>query len=346
MKKTAFLIACAAMFMSCTDTPPADPVIDPPPPVQRDTTSHDFVWEVDTIGLPFGMINDVSIVAENDIWVVGRFDQMGDDGLIDYEKRSNAAHWNGQAWTYHKAIDTAYKSCAERHRVFAANESNIWFMSVDGRQWDGKRFLPVKLSDGGFRTLVRALWISEDLNTRVFVGDNSSISFWDRGRYVRPWSVPPGDYTDVQGLGNGDVLISLRTPLGFDGQIHRMSRDGNITLVAEYLGLGINNFAVLSDSIYFNTNGSLYKAKGTHVREIFSSENTIHCFEANASNDYFVLTFPLQLHHFNGSTFKEIGPSYPHFFWPFALDVKGDLAVFVGDGPEQRSLIFRGKRRK
>lgn len=334
------------LFSACTDTPPADPVIDPPPPVQRDTTSHDFVWEVDTIGMPLGSIRDVSIITENDIWVVGRFDQPADDGSIDYDKRSNAAHWNGSTWTYHRAIDTAYKSCGGLDRVFALNSSNVWFMAGDGRYWDGLRYHPVDLYSTGFRNPVNALWISPDMSTRVFVGDDNGIAFWKGGRYIRPWSVPLGDFTDVQGLADGGVLISQRTPLGFDSKIHRMDSDGNISIVAEYLGIKIKQIALLDDSLYFSTRTAIYKSSNKHLREIFSTESTIHCFEANTSNDYFVLTFPLQLHHFNGSTFKEIGPSYPHFFWPFALDVKGDLAVFVGDGPEQRSLIFRGKRRK
>jgi len=35
-----------------------------------DTTSHNFSWDIDTLGLYGSYLNDVAIVDENDIWVV------------------------------------------------------------------------------------------------------------------------------------------------------------------------------------------------------------------------------------------------------------------------------------
>ncbi len=332
------------LFSACTDTPPADPVIEPPPPVQRDTTSHDFVWEVDTIGLPFGMINDVSIVSENDIWVVGQFDQMGDDGQIDYSKRSNSAHWNGKTWTFHRAIDTAYQSCAGLDKVFAVNSSNVWFMAGNGRYWDGLRYHLVDLYNAGFPMSVNGLWISPDLNTRVFVGNDNGVAFWDRGRYVRPFSPPIGHFSDVRGLSNGDVAIGVRALDGTYSEIYKMNNVGFFERLGAFSGEKITHL-YCGDSIMFSTAHDVFKTWGNKRHAVFSTESFVKAFEANGMNDYFILTFPLQLHHYNGSTFKEIGPTYSSFFRAFGMDVKGDIVAFVGDGPEQRSLIFRGKRR-
>ena len=55
-----------------------------------DTTSHDFTFQVDTIGDYGSYINDASIVNENTIWVVGR--------IIDDSNYFNAAFWNGNSW--------------------------------------------------------------------------------------------------------------------------------------------------------------------------------------------------------------------------------------------------------
>ncbi|NOZ75676.1 MAG: hypothetical protein GXO90_09970, partial [FCB group bacterium] len=66
-----------------------------------DTTSHNFVWEIDTLGSYGSYLNDVAIVParppgegaggdENNIWVVGNIET--DSG--EY----NAARWNGTDW--------------------------------------------------------------------------------------------------------------------------------------------------------------------------------------------------------------------------------------------------------
>ncbi|MFQ6614239.1 MAG: hypothetical protein ACE5D1_05290 [Fidelibacterota bacterium] len=35
-----------------------------------DTTSHNFVWEIDTLGF-YGELNDVVALAPDNVWVVG-----------------------------------------------------------------------------------------------------------------------------------------------------------------------------------------------------------------------------------------------------------------------------------
>ena len=57
-----------------------------------DTTSHDFTWEVYEFPCyGSGVFNDVAIIDENDIWVVGDFEP------IPYQTY-NAVHWNGSRW--------------------------------------------------------------------------------------------------------------------------------------------------------------------------------------------------------------------------------------------------------
>ena len=52
-----------------------------------DTTSHNFIWEIDTLGIGGSYLNDVAIIDENNIWVVGNIET----DTATY----NAAHWDG-----------------------------------------------------------------------------------------------------------------------------------------------------------------------------------------------------------------------------------------------------------
>ena len=54
-----------------------------------DTTSHNFTWDIDTLGIS-GTLRDVQIIDENNIWVVGEIET----DTATY----NAAHWNGNDW--------------------------------------------------------------------------------------------------------------------------------------------------------------------------------------------------------------------------------------------------------
>ena len=57
-----------------------------------DTTSHNFTWVIDTLGDYGSYLNDVAIIDENNIWVVGNIET--DSG--EY----NAAHWDGIDWDF------------------------------------------------------------------------------------------------------------------------------------------------------------------------------------------------------------------------------------------------------
>jgi len=63
-----------------------------PRPSGPDTTSHDFVWRMDTIGWRSTELFDVSIISRNNIWVSGYITKEGTDTVY------SAAHWTGSEW--------------------------------------------------------------------------------------------------------------------------------------------------------------------------------------------------------------------------------------------------------
>ncbi|MGH7601795.1 MAG: hypothetical protein ACREOI_35990, partial [bacterium] len=65
---------------------------------QADTTSHNFVFQIDTLGDgSSSLLNDVFIIDENNIWAVGEIYLKDANGQFIYPPY-NAAQWNGRTW--------------------------------------------------------------------------------------------------------------------------------------------------------------------------------------------------------------------------------------------------------
>jgi hypothetical protein len=68
-----------------------------------DTTSHNFVWRVDIIGMSSSLLRDVAILASTTAWAVGELflrDSTGNRDPIPY----NLARWDGSTWTADRVL--------------------------------------------------------------------------------------------------------------------------------------------------------------------------------------------------------------------------------------------------
>jgi len=116
-----------------------------------DTTSHDFVWEIDTLGDYGSYLNDVAIINENDIWAVGylevsEYDSAGNRHQAFY----NAAHWDGDNWKLLKIQPPNFlfgPINAVKAFLFSS-DSVIWFASSIGIRWDGESFIGYGVANG------------------------------------------------------------------------------------------------------------------------------------------------------------------------------------------------------
>jgi len=73
------------------------------------TTSHDFIWEIDTLGNYGSYLKDAWIVNENNIWVVGYIRVDDPDSSFDGtgQETFNAARWDGEKWNLMRIINSA-----------------------------------------------------------------------------------------------------------------------------------------------------------------------------------------------------------------------------------------------
>src|SRR5512145_1166999 len=81
------LSACIT-FTHCSDDTPTKPPPPPPPPV-RDTTSHEFTWELYKIGDTYGEMNDVWAIDDDHAIAVGRFTWQDSTGHEVYDSTTN-----------------------------------------------------------------------------------------------------------------------------------------------------------------------------------------------------------------------------------------------------------------
>ena len=165
-----------------------------------DTTSHNFIWEIDTLGGHNSYLNDVAIIDENNIWAVG--DIRTDSG------RFNLAKWNGDRWDLH--LFGVAGVTGDGIHVFSEND--VWVATGIIYHWNNGTWERYHLwdmgvlgpNDGG----VTKVWGSspEDM---WFVGSGGSIVHYDGSGFTRLESGTDIPLTDVLGIrdNNGEVHV-------------------------------------------------------------------------------------------------------------------------------------------
>jgi hypothetical protein len=168
-----------------------------------DTTSHDFTWTVETLGDAGSYFNDVAIVDENNIWVVG-YIKKGDSIY-------NAAHWDGEKWEMIRVMFAVYYSedptfidNVQINSLYYINNSNSLFFTCLGaltiyedlRSWKYIELNPMQGVPGN------SIWGSSSDNV-WFAGNNGTLVHYDGSRFRRVESGTGVDLKDMDGTPDG-----------------------------------------------------------------------------------------------------------------------------------------------
>ena len=121
-----------------------------------DTTSHRFQWEIVEFPSPFGsgVLYDVAIINENDIWAVGEIYADSANPAEPY----NAVHWDGSEWELKKIPfydETGYAWYTPLESIIAFSRDDIWFEA--GVHWNGKQYISKKININ-FPSHVNKMW--------------------------------------------------------------------------------------------------------------------------------------------------------------------------------------------
>jgi hypothetical protein len=168
-----------------------------------ETTSHDFIWEVDTIFTGFtNYANDVAIIDDTTIWVVGEFElDDPEDTLTSFEERFNIIKWDGNKWDLSRATLPEWLSIPRLSSIYSLNNTDTWVggygpMHWNGNEWQafGPDIWPTFNNSG--RCI--AIWGSS--SDDVFFGSvDGQINHWDGTGFERMDTPTEVQITDIWG---------------------------------------------------------------------------------------------------------------------------------------------------
>ena len=157
-----------------------------PPQNRSDTTSHNFAWELDSLGdasVGSSILHDVAIVSDTVVWAVGEIyakDSTGRADPIAY----NAAKWDGKKWQLLRIL--FYTVCGQQsttpystNSIFAISSTDIWISAGDQiTRWNGNSqtetmCLPVSFT-------INRLW-GNNSNSVYAVGNGGNILHYTNG---------------------------------------------------------------------------------------------------------------------------------------------------------------------
>jgi len=208
-----------------------------------DTTSHNFTWEIDTLGIYGSYLNDVWIVDEDDIWVVGQIIVPDPDSSFDGTGREtfNVAHWNGINWDMMRAVNSD-----PLYSIWYFDTNNIWVSSGFPKHWDGSKWKMYHLQNMGLGEYISGenIWASSP-DDIYFVGYMGSIVHYDGSNFEKLESGTDIELTDIYGYDENniwacgeDLTDSRSVILRFDGnrwiKIYERYSDHTNSMTDEY----------------------------------------------------------------------------------------------------------------
>ncbi len=166
-----------------------------------DTTSHNYTWELQTIGVFQSSLSDVWGSSATNVYAVGRVE------VPDGETQSNIIHFDGNSWrtVTEAAFDTGF-AYGEFGGIYGFSEDDIWVVGTNVLHWDGNTWKPLAF------TLRRT-----GPGSAIVITLNEVLS---GNQFTAVWGASAQDVFAVGVGGRGDC--TLRWPaVDQDGQRHR-----------------------------------------------------------------------------------------------------------------------------
>jgi hypothetical protein len=346
------LIFClVSSYLACERDFSGIKIIAPP-----DTTSHNFTWTIDTISSPFGsgVLRDVAIINENDIWAVGEIYADSIQPWLLY----NAVHWDGQQWELKRIPFTGWCSAVEfppLRTIFAFSINDIWFARGGSLvHYNGSTFYNDcemnPLLDGS----INKIW-GADSNDLYAVGDLGTIIHYNGSSWQKIESGTTVDIQDIWGAKNPDSgeweILAVASSGPFPPQAKQLLSIQGTTVTAmpdSGLALSLAGVWFVPGTIYYVVGDGVF-----YTEEIgqFWHSGTTHPLlykvgvRGNAANDVFITGSFGLVSHYNGSTWHHYaGVELPIISGGYGrVSVKSNYVVAVGRIGDQ-AVILIGRR--
>ena len=321
-----------------------------------DTTSHNFTWEIYTLGNG-GTLRDVWIVDENDIWVVG--------DIITDSMEYNMAHWNGIKWVLmglesqgdqigQPGIDPIvynYSShTLDLNSIHYFNENDFWVTSGFPMHWNGESWTLFHLQNMGFSGVsVNTLWGTSS-NNMYFVGYQGCIVHYNGNEFVKMNSPKAQTINGITGSNSNETGDTQIWAWGWSDYPYRgflLRSNGNIwEIVWDEFEPFFDDEACSTPTVWTNEEYFVSYTGCNWVSQIsihyihdltnyevvhIDSVGYIYDIAGQNMNDLFFVGDFGNIMHFNGKTFRYFPELKLVWRW-WGVDYIDDFVVIVASG--------------
>jgi len=341
------LLASCTKDESCTTCPPPLP----------DTTSHNFTWELDTLGDGnSSFLYDVAIINDTLAYAVGELYLKDSTGQFD-PRAYNMARWTGTRWEliriqFYTFCPQSATGSYPAKAIISFSAEDIW-VGMDGSQvvrWNGE----VQSAPTCIPVSVSRLW-GVSSNDLYAVGANGGVARFDGTTWQRIESGTTLDIRDIYGqqdqaTGSWEILaVASKVFVNFERKILRISGTTATALSDSGIAFPLTGVWFVSGKKYYVVGSGIYEKESLSESRwrngpLDITQYFTYAVRGNGINDVFVVGSFGEVLHYNGSTWKSFreqtligNGSYR------SVAVRGKMVIAVGD-EQDRAVIARGTR--
>ena len=373
----AVVLAISLLQLGCPD-PPMGPTDcpeghhsceDDPTKCCLDTTSHNFNWAVDTIGVYPSVLHDVAIINADNIWAVGEIrtpetDKIDSSG--NWIPPYNIVRWDGSVWELMRLLGKTYYDSLRWNPIKAIrafSDDDIWVMFEFGSyaHWDGSgwesEFIRERYGS------INRIWgnSSSDL---FFIGTDGNITHYDGSGFDKMESGVTVDLRSISGTNSDRVFVSGYAPTSESVLLEYNGVEWTTRYTSETVlpGTGstqldrIYRLSAWEDTLYVIAESGLWKSSIESGKGILLSQAEIQYryvgpagLVSNSYSDIFLVGWEGTITHFNGESWHRMSDVYDqwanYYLEIYGVDFKDDTIVCVGAiGTGTAALMIRGFR--
>jgi hypothetical protein len=348
---TILIISSSIISLNCKKNPLT------PPPSGPDTTSHNFIWHVDTLGNYLSnWINDVIIVNDTLAYAVGEI-YMNEDPYA-----YGVAIWNGRKWELKRIYDTSDQLIFNFRGIICFSPTDIWLTDGGIHRWNGTSskvsasFDRISLIGGeeNFQSVNRLWGVSS--NDIYGVGYKGMVTHYDGVTWQKIQSGITQHIQDVWGYkassGSQPKILAICSDVFNGGNEYLLSINNSIANIISSKGLPWS-----LRGIWFTNNSYYIVGAGLYIKKDLEKDtawinypyvvgnNYMETIRGSAWNDIMVVGDFGTILHYNGATWhnytNEINMHDAIFY---GVSIKGNHIIAVGTLGGGPGIIVRGDR--